>query len=292
MREKKDMSGTPKVLVVDDEESIRTMLGMVLKSEGFEVTAVGTVPEALARITQGRFDALISDLNVGHPADGFVVVSAMRRTHPEALTFILTGYPGFETALEALRQHVNGYLIKGTPIEELVAKLRSGLAAGHAAERPVPTKRVATVIEENKEKVIEEWLRRVNANDELRMVELSEQERKDHVPDLLEEAIACARGQDIAAGRPKAAEKHGTLRYQQGYSVPMLITEARLLHNVIAECVQSNFLMIDLSNLMPDMIRTSDTVSGELEQSVRAFAGLQGWRSRRHGADGRVREGD
>jgi ActR/RegA family two-component response regulator len=40
-----------------------------------------------------HFDVLISDLNIGHPADGFVVVSAMRRTQPDTLTFILTGYP-------------------------------------------------------------------------------------------------------------------------------------------------------------------------------------------------------
>jgi DNA-binding response OmpR family regulator len=290
--ERKEISDAPRVLVVDDEESIRSMLRMVLESEGFAVTAVATVPEALVQITQYRFDALISDLNVGHPADGFVVVSAMRRTRPEALTFILTGYPGFETALEALRQHVNGYLIKGTRIEELVEKIKAGLAAGHASERPVPTKRMATVVEENKEKVIGEWLRRVNANDELRMVELSEEERKDHVPGLLEEAIARARDQDIGAGRRKAAEQHGTLRYHQGYSVPMLITEARLLQDVIAECVQRNFLVIDLSNLMPDMIKTSDTIAGELEQSVRAFAAQQGWRSRRHGSNSGVKEGD
>jgi DNA-binding NtrC family response regulator len=69
---------------------------MVLESEGFTVTTVGSVPEALNQITKCRFDVLISDLNVGHAADGFVVVSAMRRMHPETLTFILTGYPGFE----------------------------------------------------------------------------------------------------------------------------------------------------------------------------------------------------
>jgi len=87
------MCGASTVLVVDDEETTRAMLRRVLGNEGFTVTAVGTVPEALALILQSRFDVLISDLNIGHPADGFVVVSAMRRTHPDALTFILTGYP-------------------------------------------------------------------------------------------------------------------------------------------------------------------------------------------------------
>jgi DNA-binding NtrC family response regulator len=105
----------PRILVVDDEESIRSMLQLVLQKEGFTVTTVGTVMDALALISHLHFDVLISDLNIGHPADGFVVVSAMRRTQPDASTFILTGYPDFETALEALRQDVGDYLIKGTP---------------------------------------------------------------------------------------------------------------------------------------------------------------------------------
>ena len=94
----------PRVLVVDDEENIRSVLQQVLEKEGFKVTTVGTVTDALALISHLHFDVLISDLNIGHPGDGFVVVSAMRRTQPDALTFILTGYPAFDTALEALRQ--------------------------------------------------------------------------------------------------------------------------------------------------------------------------------------------
>jgi two-component system response regulator RegA len=285
------MPGSAKILVVDNDESTRTMLRVVLESEDFSVTAVGTVAEALAEITQHGFDVLISDLNIGHPSDGFVVVSAMRRVRPETLTFILTGYPDFQAALEALRQHVHAYLIKGTPIEDLIGNIRTGLAGGHPPTNNPKSKRVAAVVEENRDKVIEEWLRRVNANEELRMVELSEADRKDHVPGLLEEAIANALDEANAEKRKQAAEQHGTIRYHQGYSIPMLITEARLLQNLIAECVQHNFLMIDLSNLMPDIIKMSDTVSMELEQSVRAFAALQGWRSRRHQARGEPKEG-
>jgi ActR/RegA family two-component response regulator len=275
------MPGAQKVLVVDGDESIRTMLRTALERESFLVTAVGTVPEALAKINQYPFDVLISDLNVGHPWNGFVVVSAMRRTHPEALTFILTGYPHFEAALEALRQDVNDYLIKEAPTEELIGKIKAGLATGQPSVRPHGSKRVPAVIEENKEKVIEEWLHRVNADAELKMVDLSEADRKDHVPGLLEEAIGRARDNYIGIVRQQAAEKHGTLRYHQGYSLPMLITEARLLQNGIAECIRRNFLDIDLSNLMSDMRKISDTIWMELEQSVRAFTAQQGWRSRR-----------
>ena len=63
----------------------------------------------------------------------------------------------------------------------------------------------------------------------------------------------------------------------------MLIAESRLLQDVIAECIQSNFLLIDLSNLMADVTKATDTISMKLEQSVRAFTALQGWRPSRQG---------
>jgi YesN/AraC family two-component response regulator len=222
----------------------------------------------------------ISDLNLGHPSDGFVVVSAMRRTHPGALTYILTGYPAFETALEALRQHGNDYLTKGTPIEQLVDKIKTGLANGEAQNRPQKSRRVPDVIDEGKDWAIKHCLQRVQEHGELMSVKLSESERRDHVPGLLDEAVAHARGRELASqGRQQAAEQHGTLRYRQGYSVPMLMAEARLLQDVISACVRRNFSVIDLSNLVSDLIKMSDTVSMELKNSVRAFTNQQGWRS-------------
>jgi DNA-binding response OmpR family regulator len=271
LQTKKNMPAASTILVVDDEENIRSMLRFVLESEGFIVTTAGTVPEALTQITQNRFDVLISDLNIGHPADGFVVVSAMRRMHPETLTFILTGYPAFETALEAMRQHVNDYLIKGTPIEELVDKIKTGLAQGQPTSQPQKTRRVPDVIAENKDWVIAQWLQAVHQNPELMRVSLSETERRDHVPGLLDEAIAYTRDQAIGVERQQAAAQHGTLRSQQGYSVPMLILEARLLQDVISDCIRRNVQVIDLSNLVADLCKMSHTISTELELSVRAF---------------------
>jgi len=261
----------PRILVVDDEESIRSMLQLVLQKEGFTVTTVGTVMDALALISHLHFDVLISDLNIGHPADGFVVVSAMRRTQPDASTFILTGYPDFETALEALRQDVGDYLIKGTPVKDLVDRIKTKLANGQPAKRPANTQRVPDAIEANRDWVIDQWLQRVKTQSELMGVSLSEADRKDHVPALLDAAVAHARDGATREDFQKAAEHHGTLRYQQGYSIPMIILEARLLQDVIAECIRNNFLVMDLSNLISDINKMSDTITRELQESTRAF---------------------
>src|SRR4051812_579153 len=82
-----------RLLFVDDEASIRSTLSAILSQEGFEVTVAASVFEALEKINKHGYDILLSDLNIGQPGDGFTVVSAMRRSQPEAATFILTGYP-------------------------------------------------------------------------------------------------------------------------------------------------------------------------------------------------------
>ena len=110
-----------RILFVDDEPGILITLPEALRQHGFSVTAVGTVNEALDKIASSQFDVLISDLNFDHPADGFIVVSAMRSTQPNCVTLILTGHPGFDSALKALRNQVDDYLIKPADIPALVS---------------------------------------------------------------------------------------------------------------------------------------------------------------------------
>jgi CheY-like chemotaxis protein len=62
-----------RVLFVDDEPNLCLTMPAILRQQGYEVTAVGTVNEALTQITTAQFDVLISDLNIGHPGDGFTI---------------------------------------------------------------------------------------------------------------------------------------------------------------------------------------------------------------------------
>jgi YesN/AraC family two-component response regulator len=66
-------------------------------------------------------------LNFDHPADGFILVSAMRSMQPTYMTLVLTGFPGFETALEAIRNQVDDYLIKPVDVPTLVSLIEKKL---------------------------------------------------------------------------------------------------------------------------------------------------------------------
>jgi DNA-binding NtrC family response regulator len=117
-----------RILFVDDEPNIRLTLPPVLEEHGFQVKAAATVTEALAQINASRFDVLISDLNVGESGDGFRVVGAMREKQPGCITVILTGYPAFETAVDAIRHKVDDYVVKPVDVDVLVKSLRDKLA--------------------------------------------------------------------------------------------------------------------------------------------------------------------
>src|ERR1035441_9184416 len=72
----------PRVLLVDDDESVRDTLSMVLEHSGFEVSSAPNVNQALALIGSQSFDALVTDLHMPQPGDGLTVVSAMRHSNP------------------------------------------------------------------------------------------------------------------------------------------------------------------------------------------------------------------
>lgn len=264
------MDSKPKILFVDDEENIRLMLGMYLNEQGFNVTTAATVPEALKLITQQAFDVLIADLNVGFPGDGFTVVSAMRRTHPQAVTFILTGYPAFETALQAIRLQVDDYVTKPTDTDALIEKIRLKLAEPKP-QHHILTKRLSEIIADYISEITSEWLELVKKDPEIGAIRMSEAERTDHVPRVLQVILKVSRGESISQEDKIAAQEHGAARRKQNFTVPLMIRESRLLQDAISRCVQSNLLEVQISYLISDLISIHRTQQMLLEESVAAF---------------------
>jgi len=271
MTSNSNMESPATILFVDDEPGIRTTLSSILSGFGFTVTTAATVPEALNLIATRQFDVLVSDLNIGHPADGFTVVSAMRRTQPNAITFILTGYPDFESALEAIRQQVDDYLVKPTDINALVENIRQKLANPRRAAQEIEAKRLADVLEENKSDMVQQWLLVAKQDAQLSSLPLSDSERAGHLAGVIEEMIRKSRGQDFSRESLSAATAHGKQRFAQGYAIPMIVREARILQDVVSRTVQNNLLRADISFVIPDMIRIGGTIQVLLEESIDAY---------------------
>src|SRR5256885_16387944 len=118
-----------RLLFVDDEEGIRTTLPAILERRGFEVRVAASVPEAFSEIKTHKFDVLLSDLNIGEDCNGFTVIRAMRQAHPSCVAILLTGYPAFETAVQAIEDEVDGYHVKPADINSLVSTIERKLSS-------------------------------------------------------------------------------------------------------------------------------------------------------------------
>jgi len=270
-----DTPALAKILLVDDDEMMRVLLTQVLESSQFRVTTAASVSEAIHRIDTEPFDALISDLHMPGAGDGFTVISTMRHKHPDAVTLLFTGYPALKEAMDAILLQADEVLVKPMPPEDLVAVVRERLAK-RGLRRETNRERVASILERDAEATIANWLYRVEHDKELTRIALSDEQRTGHLPQLIRELVQRLRvprglGTDQAS---EAAVKHGLVRRTQGYSIPMIIEESRMLQVSLFHTLQMNLNTVDFSLLLTDVMTIADEVDLQLKQTIVSFSGV------------------
>jgi len=115
-----------RVLVADDEESIRELLRKSLSLAEYRVETVGDGRSALDRLQRERFDLLITDLRMPG-LDGLALIREVRRFHPDLPVIVATGYSTESTAVEALNLGVAGYLRKPFRIRQVIRMVARAL---------------------------------------------------------------------------------------------------------------------------------------------------------------------
>src|SRR6202040_4064485 len=131
-----------RVLLVDDDEAVRSMMGMTLEGKGFDVVSVASVTEALKLITTESFDVLITDLHMPNPSDGFAVVTAMRHAQPDALTLLVSGYPDVKSAMDTILLQVDEIIVKPFEVGKLAEMVHEKLLT-HKPSAQMQKERVA-----------------------------------------------------------------------------------------------------------------------------------------------------
>jgi CheY-like chemotaxis protein len=206
--------------------------------------------------------------------DGFTVVSAMRHTHPKAVTLVLSGYPALDEALSAIRLQVDEVLVKPIKISSLRALIHQKLANPGPQRRPA-TESVASILEHDLQETIKCWMEMVEHDAELTCIPLSFEDRTGHLPNLLTELIYRLRLPPTAkADISLPARQHGELRRQQGYTASMVVEESRILQVSIFNTLQNNLEKVDFSNVLRDIIVIADEVDSQLKQAVLSYVAL------------------
>lgn len=116
-----------RILVVDDEDSVRNSLEEILRLEGYEVTAAESGEAALAALQNEAFDLVLLDLKMPH-LDGGEVLRTAARSAPDTKVILLTGHGSLESAIEALRQGAHDYILKPAPSSEILSSIARALA--------------------------------------------------------------------------------------------------------------------------------------------------------------------
>ena len=115
-------------LVVDDEKGIRFFLEETLRTIGHVVVTASNGEEALALLQESALDVVMLDLRLGGRIDGMRVLEAIRWRWPETAVIILTAHASLESALAAIREGVDGYLLKPVEPGELRLAVQEALA--------------------------------------------------------------------------------------------------------------------------------------------------------------------
>jgi DNA-binding response OmpR family regulator len=120
------MDYTARVLVVDDEQSVRVTLGEVLSREGYEVLTATSGQEALQVMADMTVDLVMVDLKM-EGMDGLTLMGEIKQRWPATVLIVLTGYATLESALKALRYGAHDYFLKPSGPEDIKRSVREGL---------------------------------------------------------------------------------------------------------------------------------------------------------------------
>lgn len=115
-----------KVLLVDDEASILSVLSVLLKAEGYEVVPVDNGEKALELIKSTAFDLMITDIRM-RPIDGVTLLKAVREQRPSMSVLMITGYGTIETAVESLKYGAFDYITKPFKVDELLITVQRAI---------------------------------------------------------------------------------------------------------------------------------------------------------------------
>lgn len=260
-----------RILAVDDDTDTLKSLETLLVDHDFAVTAVDTVSEALSQIRQQNFDVLLADLNIVDPGDGFALIGAMHQAQPDASAYILAGHRDIGPAIQSIRSQVDGFLAKPLKDKVLLATLSK---AAEGQQVKIAHRTVGQVLQDEVPSICDRWFEEVLKKDELAALTLTREERTDHVPDLLAELsrrLEEQQGSEMSTAAEDAARKHGKVRYQQGYTIPQILLETRLLEKAICQIVEENLLRLEFDELISDGLEIGQILQAQLEISIRSY---------------------
>ncbi len=115
-----------RILIVDDEESLRFSLSRALTKSGYAVETVADAKAAIDRLAQAPFDVVLTDLVMPH-GSGLDVLAAVHELDRDCVVLLMTAHGSVQNAIDALRRGAFDYLTKPFETSDLLVRIERGL---------------------------------------------------------------------------------------------------------------------------------------------------------------------
>lgn len=139
------MDKQPRVLVVDDDETIRTTMKAILQDEGYAVDLAATGKEAIQKTQEKSYNIALLDIRLPD-MEGVELLKLLKDGFPRTRKIMVTGYPSMQNAISALNKNADAYLLKPVDVEKLLNTVKQQLI-DQENERKFSEEKVAEFIE-------------------------------------------------------------------------------------------------------------------------------------------------
>jgi DNA-binding NtrC family response regulator len=129
-----------RILIVDDEQSMRELLAILLKKEGFDVATAASRAEAAATLSSRAVDMVLTDVRLPD-GDGLEILRHVKAASPETVVIVMTAYGTTETAVAARKLGAEAYVLKPFDVDEVRIVIRDALATRDLRAENVRLKR-------------------------------------------------------------------------------------------------------------------------------------------------------
>ncbi|MDA8888651.1 sigma-54 dependent transcriptional regulator [Hellea sp.] len=116
------------ILIVEDEDDIRAMIGGILEDDGYEVRLTATSAEAINSLKSRKPSLMILDVWLkGSAMDGIELLDSIKKSHPNMPVIIISGHGTVETAVSAIRKGAYDYIVKPFKADKLLVTCKRAL---------------------------------------------------------------------------------------------------------------------------------------------------------------------
>jgi DNA-binding NtrC family response regulator len=134
-----------RILIVDDDETIRITMKAILEDEGYTVDLAGSGKEAVQKTNETIYNLALLDIRLPD-MEGVELLKLMKETVPRTRKIMVTGYPSIQNAISAVNKNADAYLLKPVDVEKLLETVEQQLQA-QDEERKFSEEKVAEFIE-------------------------------------------------------------------------------------------------------------------------------------------------